>query len=349
VSLIRLAKFCFILLLCALAASYLVYRHALNEPVNLPDQGILLEISKGESLHAVLQRLNNLGVIPSVWPAKLYVKQRALFESADLANKIHTGEFRLTPPMTLPYLLRYLSANNQVSYSIQFIEGSRFKDALLVLENDPRLSKVLTGLSDPQIAQALDLPEGSSLEGQLYPDTYAFHKGDSDLDLLIRAHNKLKKVLEEEWQNRQSGLPLKTAYEALILASIIEKETGVPEERSEIAGVFTRRLQKKMRLQTDPTVIYGLGEAYAGNIKSRHLREATPYNTYRIAGLPPTPIALVGRAAIHAALHPKPGNSLYFVARGDGTHQFSATLEEHNKAVRQYQLKRREGYRSSVK
>lgn len=348
-SLKRVVLLLIFLLISGIAAAYLYFQHALNTPVKLPEQGLKIEIAKGETLHSVLQRLQTQGVLDAVWPAKLYVKQQTLLGQAALANKIQTGEFKLSPPMNLPFLLHYLSSNNQVSYSIQFIEGSRVSDALSVLANEEKLKKELTGLSHKAIAKKLGLSGNIALEGQIYPDTYLFHKGDSDLDLLIRAHTRLKQVLEEEWQNRQTGLPLNSAYEALILASIIERETGVPEERSEIAGVFTRRLQKKMRLQTDPTVIYGLGDSYKGNITSRHLREATPYNTYRIAGLPPTPIALVGRAAIHAAVHPKPGKSLYFVAKGDGSHQFSDTLEEHNRAVRQFQLKRREDYRSSIR
>lgn len=345
----RVALLLFFLLISCLAGAYLFYQHAMNEPVKLPAQGLEIEIAKGETLHSVLQRLNNQGVVDSLLPAKVYVKLQAMLGDAALANKIQAGEFQLFPPMNIPALLHYLSSNNQVSYSIQFIEGSRVSDALSVLANEEKLSKELTGLSHQDIANKLGLVENTSLEGQIYPDTYLFHKGDSDFDLLLRAHTRLKNVLEEEWQNRQADLPLNSAYEALILASIIERETGVPEERTEIAGVFTRRLERKMRLQTDPTVIYGMGDNYKGNIRSRHLREETPYNTYRISGLPPTPIALVGRAAIHAAVNPKPGKSLYFVAKGDGSHQFSETLEEHNRAVREFQLKRREDYRSSIK
>ena len=347
--LIRFLKFSVLLLLAGIAVFYLVYRLSLHEPLSLPEKGLQIEITKGESLNSVLQRLNSEGALASVWAAKVYIKLNSLLGNSSLESNIRAGEFMLSAPMTIPSLLSYISSNNQISYSIQFIEGSRFRDALMVLKHEPKLNHVLTDLSEKDIASKLGLSEQESLEGQIYPDTYAFHKGDSDLDLLLRAHHKLKAVLDEEWQNRQSGLPLKNAYEALILASIIEKETGVPEERSEIAGVFVRRLEKNMRLQTDPTVIYGLGDRYKGNITSAHLREITLYNTYRISGLPPTPIALVGRAAIHASLHPKPGNSLYFVAKGDGSHQFSATLEEHNEAVRKYQLKRREDYRSSVK
>jgi UPF0755 protein len=349
VSLYRIAKFFILTLLVLVVLAYLFYKDALQTSLKLPEQGLVLEIAKGETLNSILQRLHQHDVIASVFLAKVYLKEQALLDGVSPANRVQAGEFRLEPPMTLPTLLQFLSASNQISYSIQFIEGSRAVDALTLLQQEPRLNKLLTGLSEQAIAVKLGLPPETSLEGQIYPDTYAFHKGDSDLALLARAHSRLKQVLEEEWQNRQEDLPLESAYEALILASIIEKETGVPEERSEIAGVFIRRLQKNMRLQTDPTVIYGLGDRYQGNITSRHLRELTPYNTYRISGLPPTPIALAGRAAIHAALHPKAGKSLYFVARGDGSHQFSETLEEHNKAVRQYQLKRREDYRSSVK
>jgi UPF0755 protein len=250
--------------------------------------------------------------------------------------------------MRLPELLLFISSNNQIAYSIQFIEGSSYKDALVVLAADTKILQTLADLPEQEIVKRLGLEPGSHLEGLFYPDTYHFHKGDSDLDILKRAHQRLKTILDQEWDSRQKDLPLESAYQALILASIIEKETGVPDERSEIAGVFVRRLQKKMRLQTDPTVIYGLGDRYQGNITRKHLRENTAYNTYRISGLPPTPIALVGREAIHAALNPKPGNSLYFVAKGDGSHYFSKTIEEHNKAVRKYQLRRRSDYRSSA-
>jgi UPF0755 protein len=206
----------------------------------------------------------------------------------------------------------------------------------------------LDGKSDADILKALNLgDEIKHLEGQFYPDTYTYHKNDSDIDILKRAHQRLQMILEEEWLKRDKKLPLKTSYEALTLASIIEKETGAAHERSEISGVFIRRLNTKMRLQTDPTVIYGLGERYKGNLTRKHLKEKTAYNTYRINGLPPTPIAMVGQDAIHAAVNPKAGKSLYFVAKGDGTHQFSETIRAHNNAVRKYQLKRRAGYRSS--
>jgi UPF0755 protein len=188
---------------------------------------------------------------------------------------------------------------------------------------------------------------GVSPEGRFFPDTYRYVRGMSDLDLLKQASARLDQVLDEEWSRRAERLPYRKPYDALIMASMVEKETGVAEERGQIAGVFVRRLRSGMRLQTDPTVIFGLGERYNGNLTRAHLLEATPYNTYVIDGMPPTPIALAGREAIHAALNPAAGRSLYFVARGDGSHVFSETLEQHNSAVREYQLKRRADYRSS--
>lgn len=184
-------------------------------------------------------------------------------------------------------------------------------------------------------------------EGRFFPDTYRFVRGMSDVELLQQAYMRLDEVLAQEWAERATDLPYRDPYQALIMASLVEKETGIPQERGQIAGVFVRRLRLGMMLQTDPTVIYGMGERYNGRITRADLREPTPYNTYTIAGLPPTPIAMVGREAIHAALHPADGTSLYFVARGDGSHVFSDDLNDHNSAVREYQLKRRADYRSS--
>ena len=185
-------------------------------------------------------------------------------------------------------------------------------------------------------------------EGWFFPDTYSYSATDSVSDILVQAHGQMQRILDRAWQARDADLPYKTAYEALIMASIIEKETGVTYERPEIAGVFVRRLQRGMRLQTDPTVIYGMGDAYKGNIRRKHLKQLTAYNTYRINGLPPTPIAMPSAAAIEAALHPLPGSSLYFVARGDGSHYFSDSFAEHQRAVRQYQIKQRaQNYQSA--
>jgi UPF0755 protein len=184
-------------------------------------------------------------------------------------------------------------------------------------------------------------------EGRFFPDTYRFVRGVSDVELLKKAFDRLDEVLAKEWENRSADAPYSEPYQALIMASLVEKETGVPQERGQIAGVFVRRMALGMQLQTDPTVIYGLGDRYTGKLTRAHLKEPTPYNTYVIPGLPPTPIAMVGREAIHAALNPVEGNSLYFVARGDGSHVFSDDLDAHNSAVREFQLKRRADYRSS--
>ena len=216
------------------------------------------------------------------------------------------------------------------------------------INKHPQIKHTIGKLSKQEIMIKLELA-GIHHEGQFLPDTYHFPKQLTDIEFLKRAHSSLQSVLNEEWANRATGLLYENSYEALIMASIVEKETGQASERKQIAGVFIRRLEKRMRLQSDPTVIYGMGDKYKGNIRKQDLLRDTPYNTYRRRGLPPTPIALPGRDAIHAALHPTEGNALYFVSRGDGRHQFSATLKEHNNAVIKYQLKGRARSFSSYK
>jgi len=230
---------------------------------------------------------------------------------------------------------------------VTLVEGLTFKNFLETLSKQEKIDIALTDKSFAEIKNFLKL-DIEHPEGWFYPDTYQYVSGISDADILLQAHKRMQRVLAEEWEKRAKDLPYKTAYEALIMASIIEKETGVAYERPEIAGVFVRRLQKGMRLQTDPTIIYGLGDSYKGNIRRKHLRQPTPYNTYVINGLPPTPIAMPARAAINAALNPAPGKTLFFVAKGDGSHQFSETLAQHNKAVQKYQIKNRvKEYRSA--
>ena len=339
---IRIISIFILTLLFSMMACFLFYQSELKSPLNLPSSNMVIEINKGDSLNKVLMKLTQMDVLSSPLVAKIYAREKKL------ANQIKTGEFLLKNNVTIPALFELITSNQQISYNIQFIEGSTFKQVKRVLSSSPKLIHLLNGKSDAEILKALNL--GASiqhLEGQFYPDTYTFRKNDSDIGILKRAHQRLQGILMEEWQNKDKSLPLETSYDALILASIIEKETGAAHERSEISGVFIRRLNKNMRLQTDPTVIYGLGERYKGNLTRKHLKEKTAYNTYRMKGLPPTPIAMVGRDAIHAAVHPKVGRSLYFVAKGDGTHQFSETIHAHNKAVRKYQLKRRAGYRST--
>ncbi len=226
-----------------------------------------------------------------------------------------------------------------VQHSLTIIEGWNFRQMLAAMHAHEHLEHTLRGLSDEEIIAKLELPYPHP-EGLFMPDTYRFTRGTTDLEFLHRAHRALMQTLDQAWAERAEGLPLKTPYEALILASIIEKETGIAEERPDIAGVFIRRLNKGMRLQTDPTVIYGMGENYKGNIRRRDLRTDTPYNTYTRHGLTPTPIALASAAAIHAAVNPAAGETLFFVATGsEGRHYFSKTLEEHNQAVYRYQIK----------
>jgi len=332
---------------------FLGYVRQIEQPLPIAEP-MVYEVKKGASPYRVVQDLYRQGVIIEPNIAKIYVRY------AEVDSRLKAGEFELEPGLTLVTLFELLTSNQHVRYKITLVEGSTFSEARALLAREERLEQTLEGVADNELIARLSSEgvqqdssaQDSSIvfshpEGSLYPDTYFFHKGDSDYSILSRAYARLNNVLSEEWAARQKGLPLKTSYEALILASIVEKETGQPSERGEIAGVFVRRIEKRMRLQTDPTVIYGLGDRYQGNITRAHLREKTAYNTYRINGLPPTPIALVGREAIHAALNPKEGKSLYFVAKGDGSHAFSETIEQHNKAVREYQLRRRSDYRSA--
>ncbi len=266
---------------------------------------------------------------------------RALALDMGVSNKIKAGEYLIPAKTTPEKLLDQLVRGKVIEYSLTLIEGWTFKQALAAVRSHPMIVQTLTSLSTDQIMERLG-HAGVYPEGRFFPDTYLFPRGTTDAGVLKRAYQRMEKVLAEEWQGRAEGLPIKTPYEALILASIVEKETGVADERTQVAGVFTRRLQKGMLLQTDPTVIYGMGETYDGNIRRKDLRADTPYNTYVHPGLTPTPIALPGREAIHAALHPAEGDALYFVATGQGGHYFSATLKEHNQAVQKYQINRKQ-------
>jgi UPF0755 protein len=225
-----------------------------------------------------------------------------------------------------------------LQHDFTIVDGWTFRELREALARADKLKHPGAGLDDAMLMQRLGLP-GELPEGRFLPETYAYVKGDSDLDILKRAHAAMEKTLAALWPQRDPDLPLASPYEALILASIVEKETGRADERAQIAGVFVRRLRYHMLLQTDPSVIYGMGASYDGNIRKRDLTTDTPYNTYTRAGLPPTPIALPGKPAIEAALHPAPGDALYFVARGDGRHVFASSLAEHNRNVACYQLK----------
>ncbi len=311
----------------------------LEEPVSL-DEPVLFNVPVGTAFNRVAQQLETEGLVErSLW---LKLHGRLNPEQA----RIKAGEYEFTDGMSARDMVNAMVAGDIKHWSVQFIEGWTFRDMRAALARTEKLRQETADWSDEEIMVAMGA-EGEHPEGRFFPDTYLFASSESDLDLLKRSFSRMEAVLAEEWANREEGLPYDSPYEALIMASIVERETGVPHERDEVAGVFVRRLQKGMRLQTDPTVIYGMGDKYQGRIGSRDLRAYTPYNTYRIDGLPPTPIALPGQEAIHAALHPDDGDSLYFVARGDGTHKFSRTLAEHQKAVREFQLNRRDDYRSS--
>ena len=257
------------------------------------------------------------------------------------ATKLQAGEYIITPGSTLANLLDNMVVGNVVQHNIALIEGFTFRQALATMHQNSIITSELNELSDEEIMKRLG-HEGEHPEGRFYPDTYYISRGVTDLELLNRAYEMMDSILQEEWLQREPNLPLKSAYEALILASIVEKESAIAEERPLIAGLFINRLRKKMRLQTDPTVIYGI-ENYDGNIRFRDLRKDTPYNTYTRAGLPPTPIALPGREAIRATLHPDKTEYLYFVAYGDGSgrHEFSTNLKDHEKAVDRYQRKKK--------
>ena len=252
-------------------------------------------------------------------------------------SRLKAGEYLLHSGTTQRQLLKQFEAGRVVQHSLALIEGWSYKQIMHAVSNNDVLIKTLTSVDSKNVMSALGYPDIHP-EGRFFPDTYQFPSGMTDVEYLRRAYTTMTQVLNDEWQLKEEGLPYKNANEALIMASIIEKETGVAEERAAIAGVFVRRLQKGMKLQTDPTVIYAMGDDYHGNIRRKDLKIDSPYNTYFYEGLPPTPIALPGVEAIHAALHPEQGNTLYFVAKGDGSHYFSKTLKEHNRAVARYQL-----------
>ncbi|WP_332874000.1 endolytic transglycosylase MltG [Amphritea pacifica] len=311
----------------------------LDTPLTLSQSRTIL-VEPGSSFKRVAGQLAAEGVMEKPDWFAFFVRLKKV------GHLLKAGEYELVPGTTPRTLLVQLVSGKIITYNFTIIEGSTFKQLREQLRENNQVKNTQDNLSDSDLMASLGL-EGQHPEGMFLADTYQFHRGMSDVDLLKRAHALLQAELDTAWQERAKELPYKSAYEALIMASIVEKETALSSERPTIAGVFVQRLQKGMKLQTDPTVIYGMGDRYTGNIRRADLRRPTPYNTYTIAGLPPTPIAMVGREAIRAALHPDQGKWLYFVAKGDGSHQFSATLEAHNRAVKQYQLKRRSDYRSS--
>mgnify|MGYP003599495898 FL=1 len=312
---------------------------ALEQPLNLTQEQ-LLDVPAGATPTGTFNRLEADDTLSDAFWLRLYWR----FNLA--GQPLHSGEYRMTPGMTASDLIGLWQRGEVVQYSLTLVEGWNFRQVRSALARHEKIEQTLDGLSDSEVMAKLGHP-GEFPEGRFFPDTYRFVRGMSDAQLLEKAYDRLHKVLAEEWEQRDPAVPYTDPYQALTMASLVEKETGVPHERGQIAGVFVRRMKIGMPLQTDPTVIYGLGERYNGKLTRAHLREPTPYNTYTIPGLPPTPIAMVGREAIHAALHPVSGSSLYFVAKGDGSHTFSDDLDAHNNAVREFQIKRRADYRSS--
>ncbi|MGF6558010.1 UPF0755 protein [Pseudomonas sp. S30_BP2TU TE3576] len=322
-----------------LGASAWKIHSALVQPLNIAQEQ-LLDVPKGTTPTRTFYRLEANGVIKDAFWLRVYWRFNLP------KQPLHSGEYRMQPGMTVEGLIDLWKRGEMVQYSLTLVEGWNFRQVRAALAKEEKLDHSLNGLSDSQVMDKLG-HTGVFPEGRFFPDTYRYVRGMSDIELLKTAYDRLDEVLAKEWDQRAADTPYTEPYQALIMASLVEKETGVPQERGQIAGVFVRRMAMGMLLQTDPTVIYGLGDRYSGKLTRAHLKEATPYNTYMNAGLPPTPISMVGREAIHAALNPVEGNSLYFVARGDGTHVFSDDLDAHNNAVKEFQLKRRADYRSS--
>lgn len=307
----------------------LSYR-TLLQSFDLPAAGYRLKVPRGSSWISVAEQISAAGFTTSALSLRLWLWLRPGEEV------LRSGTFVLRPPMTLEQLVQRLAEAPDGTPPLVLIEGENFRDLRAKLKGREDVRQAAETLTDRELLGAIGADEKHP-EGLFAPNTYVVDDGERDLDILRRLYLRQQRILAEEWATRASGLPYHTPYEALIMASIVEKETGNADEREQIAGVFVRRMQKGMRLQTDPTVIYGQGLAYHGDITRAALRADNPYNTYRHAGLPPTPIAMPGRAAIHAALHPAAGDALFFVANGQGRHVFSATLSEHNQAVNRYQ------------
>ena len=316
-----------------LSTLYLIDR-AMHTSLSVDEDGEVLWVSPGLSLAGLVRELEQREILCCPLAFKLSARV------SGAATRIKAGEYLLAPGMTADDLLRALVQGDVMMRSFTIIEGWTVMELLTALSAEEALEQDIEENLASAMASLMDRFGRTGLhpEGQFLPETYHFVRGERASDILRRAHVSLRERLGQAWQGRESGLPFDTAYEALVLASIVEKETALASERPVIAGVFVRRLQQRMRLQTDPTVIYGLGANFDGNLTRRHLATDTSYNTYTRAGLPPTPIALPGAEAIAAVMHPQPGVALYFVATGagDGSHRFSATLAEHNQAVQDY-------------
>lgn len=319
-------------IVAAIAWAGISYVHFTRTPLSVHATGQTLEVAKGEGFGGIVAQLRREKLSdapPLLW--------RALAWRLGVANRLHAGEYALAPGMTPTVLLENMAAGRVLHHRVTLVDGWTFAQVRQALQKAPKLAHDIVKLGDANVMTKLG-DAGQSPEGEFMPDTYDYVLGMSDLDVLARAHKAMQAFLAAQWSRRDPSIWPQQPYQALILASLVEKETAVPAERPEIAGVFERRLKLGMKLETDPSVIYGMGASYAGKIHKIDLQTDTPYNTYTRYGLPPTPIALPSRAAIHAVLHPAQGDALYFVAKGDGTHVFSATLAEQNAAVKKYIL-----------
>ena len=301
------------------------YQQFLAQPLDIPSTGHVFVLAPGKSGSDIVDQLAALGFTRSGWQWKLLMRLEP--------HIYRSGEYQLTTGMLPQDVLAELASGRVIQYRLTLVEGWTFAQLAASLDRNDVLQHRFQLSDAVQRTEAMSELDIDHPEGWFLPETYQFTRGDSDLDILTRAHRAMRTELEQAWEARVEGLPLNSPYELLILASIVEKETALDAERGQIAGVFTRRLKKGMRLQTDPTVIYGLGETFDGDIRKRDLQADTPYNTYTRHGLPPTPIAMPGRASLRAVARPADGEALFFVADGNGGHTFSVTLEEHQAAV----------------
>jgi len=309
------------------AGWFVYYTHAEFTPRHTPLQ---FELRTGSSLRSAAQQMADAGALDKPMPFVV------LARLSGVAGKVKAGQYEVDGPITPLALLRKITQGDYTQVAVTFVEGWTFRQMRRTMDEHPALKHDSEGLTDAELLRRLGINQ-SSPEGWFFPDTYHFNSGASDLSILRRAHRLMQARLVGEWKNRAAGLPLASPYEALILASIIEKETGMTIDRPLIAAVLVNRLKAQMKLQADPTVIYGMGEHFDGNLRKNDLTADTPYNTYTREGLPPTPIAMPGLASLAAALNPAPSDVLYFVSKGDGNSHFSRTLDEHNRAVTKYQ------------
>ncbi len=319
-------------ILAAVLAAVWLYYYSISKPLHFGDEIYLIE--RGKSASQIARDLVDKGILSEPWPLKLYVRFNKV------GRLIQAGEYQFPDGIRLSEFVDSLvTGEGQVAVQITLIEGWTFRQMREAINGAPKLQKITTDWSDDQIMEELG-HSGLHPEGQFYPDTYEYRNGDMDLSIYKKSFMLMQDKLERAWQQRDDDIQIKNPYEALILASIIEKESQVVEEQPLISAVFNNRLRLRMRLQADPTVIYGMGDEYKGRIRRKHLKADTPYNTYTRFGLTPTPISLPGQSALMAAVNPAKSKSLYFVASGGGRHHFSDTLKEHNAAVRKYILKK---------